>query len=50
MSIIKDADLKMAKLQIQDAITNIELLEEDKNIHLEYIINHLNEALSHLNV
>ena len=49
MAIIKDAELKMAKVHIQEAIEKLELVEENDNIRLDYIIDQLSEALAHLN-
>ena len=49
MAIIKDAELKMAKVHIKEAIEKLELVEEDDNIRLDYIIDQLSEALAHLN-
>ena len=49
MAIIKDAELKMAKVHIKEAIKKLEFVEEDNNIRLDYIIDQLSEALSHLN-
>lgn len=50
MAIIKDAELKMAKLQIQEAIKSLEIihLDTDKEVYTGGVIDHLNEALSHL--
>lgn len=51
MAIIKDTDLKMAKLQIQEAIKSLEniQLDSDNEVYTGGVIDHLNEALSHLN-
>lgn len=49
MAIIKDSELKMAKLHIKEAIRRTEEKKEDDNICLDYIITRLNEALAHLN-
>lgn len=49
MAIIKDSDLKMAKLHIKEAIRRAEEKKEDDNICLDYIITRLNEALANPN-
>lgn len=49
MAIIKDSELKIAKLHIKEAILKIEQVEEDNYIRLDYIIDQLDEALAHLN-
>ena len=49
MALIKDSELKMAKLHIKEAIRRTEEKKEDDNICLDYIIKRLNEALAHLN-
>lgn len=49
MALIKDSELKMARLQIETAIQQTEQAEIDNNVNLSYIIKHLTEALAHLN-
>lgn len=53
MAIIKDSELKAARLQIQTAINKLNDLERDLKGEMifsaSYISDHLEEALAHLN-